>query len=52
MMHKAWSSIEEVRYDFSKVIRQISRPRATQNHQFWPQLSVSRLLLQIELTNN
>ena len=43
MMHKAWSSIEEVPYFFFKVIRQISRSQGYKNRQIWLKLGVSGL---------
>ena len=46
-----WSNIEEAPCCFSKVIRQISRSQGTKNGQFLPELSVSGLLLQFELTD-
>ena len=36
---------------FFKVIRQTSRSHGTKNRQFWPELSVSGLLLQFECTD-
>ena len=36
---------------FFKVIHQFSRSRVPKNRQFWPELNVSRLLLQFEFTN-
>ena len=36
---------------FVKVIRQISRSRRTKNCRFWPEFSVSGLLLQFDFTN-
>ena len=44
-MLKAWSTIEGVPYFFFKVICQIWRSHRTKDHQFWPELSVSRLWL-------
>ena len=43
MMHKAWSSIEEVPYCFFKVIHQISRSHDSKNRPIWPNLAVSGL---------
>ena len=51
MMHKAWSSIEEVPYCFFKVIRQIARSHGSKNRRFWPKLGVSGLCLQLEFTD-
>ena len=51
MMHKAWSSIEEVPYCFFLVIRQISRSHGWQNCWFWPKFGISGLELQFEFTN-
>ena len=36
---------------FFKVIHQISRSHGTKNHQIWPRLGFSGLLLQLEFTN-
>ena len=43
MMHKAWSSIEEVPYFFFKVNRQILRSQGCKNRRIWPKLGVSGL---------
>ena len=51
MMHRAWSSIEEVSYWFFKVIRQISRSHGSKNRRFGPKLGVSGLYLQLEFTD-
>ena len=65
MMHKAWSSIGAIWPSLSpctvinpilltwssiKVVCQISRSHRTKNWRFWPELRVSRLLLQFEFT--
>ena len=52
MMHKAWSSIEEVPYCLFKVTHQISRSHGTKNHHFWPELSVSGQYHEFELTDS
>ena len=43
MMHKAWSSIEEVPYCFSRPCVKFQGHTAKKNHQFRPKLRVSRL---------
>ena len=52
MMHKAWSSTEDVPYCFSRwYICQIARSLGSKNRRFWPKLGVSRLYLQFEITD-
>ena len=51
MMHRAWSSIVEVPYCFSRVIHQISRSRGSKNRRIWPKLGVSGQQLQFEFTD-
>ena len=43
MMHKAWSSIEEVPYCFWRSSVKFQGHTAKKNHRFWPKLDVSRL---------
>ena len=49
MMHKAWSSIEEVLYFFQGYA---SKFEVTQDKKFWSELSISGLLLQFEFTDH
>ena len=51
MMHKAWSSIEEVPYCFSRSFVKWQGHTAKKNHRFWPKLGVSGLQLQLEFTD-
>ena len=51
MMHKAWSSIEEVPYCFSRSYVKLQGHTAKKNRRFWPNLSVTGLWLQFEFTN-
>ena len=51
MMHKAWSSIKEVSYCFSRSNVKLQGHTAQKNHRFWPKLGVSGLLLQLEFTD-
>ena len=51
MMHKAWSSIDEVPYCFSRSYVKLQGHTAKKNRQFWPKLGVSGLLLQFEYTD-
>ena len=51
MMHKAWSSIEEVPYCFSRSYVKLQGHTAQKNHRFWPKLGVSGLWLQLEFTD-
>ena len=51
MMHKAWSSIEEVPYCFSMSSVKLQGHRTKKNHRFWPKLGVSGLLLLLEFTH-
>ena len=50
MMHKAWSSIEEVPCCLSRSYVKLQGHKAKKNRRFWPQLVVSELLLQFEFT--
>ena len=50
MMHKAWSSIEELPYCFSRSSVKFEG-HITKKNQFWPELSVSGLYLQFEFTD-
>ena len=43
MMHKAWSSIEEVPYCFPRSSIKFQGHTEQKNHHFWPELSVSML---------
>ena len=43
MIHKAWHSIEEVSYWFSRSSVKFQGHTGQQNHQFWPKLSISGL---------
>ena len=43
MMHKAWSSIEEVPYCFSRSSVKISRSPGSKNRRIWPKFVVSGL---------
>ena len=52
MMHKAWSSIEEVPYCFSRSFVKLQGHTAKKNCRFWPKLGVSGLLLQLEFTDD
>ena len=52
MMHKAWSSIEEVPYCFSRSsVKFHSRSHGSKNRPFGPKLGVSGLYLQLEFTD-
>ena len=51
MMHKAWSSIEEVPYCFSSSYVKLQGHTA-QKYRFWPKLGVSGLQLQLEFTDD
>ena len=51
MMHKAWSSIEEVPYCFSGSSVKFLGHTAKKNRRFWPELSVSGLSLKFEFTD-
>ena len=51
MMHKAWSSIEEVSYCFSRSYVKFQGHMAKKNRRFWPKLGVSGLQLQFEFTD-
>ena len=51
MMHKAWSSIEEVPYCFSRSSLKFQGHTAKKNRWFWPKLGVSGLQLQFEFIN-
>ena len=51
MMHKAWSSIEEVPYCFWRSSIKFQGQTAKKNRWFWPKLGVSGLQLQFELTD-
>ena len=50
MMHKAWSSIEEVSYCFSRSSIKF-QGNMGQKSRFWPKLGVSGLQLQLEFTD-
>ena len=50
-MHKAWSSLEQVPYCFSRLSIKLQGHVDKKNHWFWPKLGVSRLLLQFNFTN-
>ena len=45
------AAFKSLRFALFKIIRQFSRSRGAKNCQFWPELSVSGLLLQFEFTN-
>ena len=51
MMHKAWSSIEEVPYCFARSYVKLQGHTAKKNRRFWPKLGVSGLQLQLEFTD-
>ena len=51
MMHKAWSSIEEVPYCFSRSYVKFQGHTALKNRRFGPKLGVSGLYLQLEFTD-
>ena len=51
MMHKAWSSIEEVPYCFSRSYVKLQGHTAKKNRRFWPKLGISGLLLQLQFTD-
>ena len=51
MLHKAWSSIEEVPYCFWRSSGKFQGHTAKKNRRIWLRLGVSRLLLQFEFTN-
>ena len=51
MMHKAWSSMEEVPYCFSRSYVKLQGHMAKKNRWFWPKLGVSGLWLQLEFTD-
>ena len=51
MMHKAWSSMEEVPYYFSRSFVKLQGHTAKKNRRFSPKLGVSGLLLQFQFTN-
>ena len=51
MMHKAWSSIEEVPYCFSRSYVELQGHTALKIVDFWPKLGVSGLYLQFEITD-
>ena len=51
MMYKAWSSIEEVPYCFSRSYVKLQGHTAKKNHWFWPKLGVSGQQLQFEFTD-
>ena len=51
MMHKAWSSIGEVPYCFSRSSVKFQGHTAKKNRRFLPKLGVSRLQLQFEFTH-
>ena len=51
MMHKAWSSIEEVPYCFARSSVKFQGRTALKNRQIWPKLGVSGLSLQLEFTD-
>ena len=48
MLHKAWSSIEEVPYCFWRSSVKFQGHSAKKNRRFWPKLGVSRLKNQFE----
>ena len=50
-MHKGWSNIEEVPYCFLKSSVYFQGRREQKNRKFLPELGVSRLYLQFDLTN-
>ena len=43
IMHKAWSSIEEVHYCFLRSSVKFQGHKGPKNHKFWPELRVSGL---------
>ena len=51
MMHKTWSSIEEVPYCFSRSSVKLQGHTALKICRFWPKLGVSGLYLQLEFTD-
>ena len=51
MMHKAWSSIEEVPYCFSRSYVKLQGHTAKKNRRFRPKWGVSGLYLQLEFTD-
>ena len=51
MMHRAWSSIEEVPYCFSRSYVKLQGHTAKKNRRFWPKLGVSGLYLQFGITD-
>ena len=51
MMHRAWSSIVEVPYCFSRSYVKFQGHTALKNRQIWPKLGVSGQQLQFEFTN-
>ena len=51
MMHRAWSSIEEVPYCFSRSYVKFARTHGSKNRRFWPKLGVSGLSLQFGITD-
>ena len=51
MMHKAWSSIEEVLYCLSRSYIKLQGHTAKKNNRCLPKLGVSGLLLQLEFTD-
>ena len=51
MIHKAWRSIEEMPYCFSRSYVNFQSHPGQKNRHFWPELSVSGLELQFEYAN-
>ena len=51
MIHKAWSSIDEMPYCFSRSSVKLQGHMAKKNHRFWPKLGVSGLWIQLEFTD-
>ena len=51
IIHKAWSSIEEMPYCFWRSSVRFQGQTAKKNHRFWPKLGISGLSLQFEFTN-
>ena len=51
MMHKAWSSIEELSYCFARSSVKFQGRTALKNRRIWPRLGASGLLLKFEFTS-
>ena len=51
IMHRAWSSIEQLPSCFSRSFVKFQGHTGQKNRRFWPELSVSGLLLQFEFTD-